>query len=451
MRIEEYLNTVTEQMRCKKAREGVAGELRTHILCQAQEYEKFGLPEETALEKAVQGMGDPVETGVSMDRIHRPQMAWDLLILIGIISVLSIMFQAVIGSYGGETRAGNEYLRNHIIYTVFGYALMLAVYRLDYSFIGKHSKVIAAGALFFVIGMTILWGKEINGLQIMAVGSVSISISVYMYLYIPLFGAVLYQYRGEGYGILWKAALWSAVPVLFVFKLPDISTATLLGISFAAVFSVAVWKGWYHINRRRVLSGLWAGILLLPGLCFGILQMAGRIAAYQSARIQAFLNPDASNDYVIKIIRTVLEESSFLGRNQEGLELIAVKLPELHNDNIFVGIVAAYGIFAGILIVTLLAGMVIKIFRVSFRQKNQLGMIMACSSGLVFGLQIVANIMVNMGLVPRTATSLPFFSSGGNAILVSYILLGLTLSVYRYKNILSEKRTAGYTEKSVCQ
>lgn len=450
MRIEEYLNTVTEQMRCKKAREGVAEELRTHILCQAQEYEKFGLSEETALEKAVQGMGDPVETGVSMDRIHRPQMAWDILILIGIISILSIVFQAVLGNYGGKTGEGNEYLRNHIIYTVFGYVLMLAVHRLDYSFIGKHSKVIAAGALFLIIGITILWGKEINGMQIMAVGPVSISISVYMYLYIPLFGAVLYQYRGEGYGILWKAALWSAVPVLFAFRMPDISTAILLGISFAAVFSVAVWKGWYHINRRRVLLGLWAGILLLPVPCFGILQMAGRVAAYQSARIQAFLNLDASDDYVINIIRTVLEESSFFGRNKEGLEFITVKLPELHSDNIFVGIVAAYGIFAGILIVALLAGVVIKIFRVSFRQKNQLGMIMACSSGLVFGLQIVGNIMVNMGLFPRTATLLPFFSSGGSAILVSYILLGLTLSVYRYKNILSEKRTSGYTEKSAC-
>lgn len=432
MRIEEYLNTVTEQMRCKKAREGVAEELRTHILCQAQEYEKFGLSEEEALEKAVRGMGDPVETGVSMDRIHRPQMAWDILILIGIISILSIMFQAVIGNYGDGN--GSEYLTGHVVYTVCGYILMLAVYRLDYSFIGKHSKLIAAGMLLLIIGA----------------GAASVSVSALMYLYLPLFGAVLYQYKGEGYGILWKAALWSVVPLVFVFKQPAFSTAVLLGVSLAAVFSVAVWKKWYHIDRKRVLTGLWAGMVLLPGLCLGILQMAGRIELYQAARIRAFLNLDVSDDYVIKIIRTVLEESSFLGRNQEGLKLVNEKLPELYSDNIFVGIVAAYGIFAGILILVLLAGVVIKAFRVSFRQRNQLGMIMGFSCGMVFGLQIVTNIMVNMGLLPRTATLLPFFSSGGGTILVSYILLGLTLSVYRYKNILPEKRAEGYTERSSC-
>ena len=82
MRMDEYLNTVTEQIRCTKARELVTEELRDHILDQAEAYESEGMFEEEAMEKAVRDMGDPVETGVSLDRIHRPQVEVGILILI---------------------------------------------------------------------------------------------------------------------------------------------------------------------------------------------------------------------------------------------------------------------------------------------------------------------------------------------------------------------------------
>jgi cell division protein FtsW (lipid II flippase) len=34
-----------------------------------------------------------------------------------------------------------------------------------------------------------------------------------------------------------------------------------------------------------------------------------------------------------------------------------------------------------------------------------------------------------------TETFLPFFSRGGGGILVCYIMMGIILSIYRYKNI----------------
>ena len=86
MKLESYLNTVTEQIRFQKARSLVSDELRAHILDQAEAYEAEGMFEEEAMEKAVRDMGDPVETGVALDRIHRPQMSAELLILIGLIS-----------------------------------------------------------------------------------------------------------------------------------------------------------------------------------------------------------------------------------------------------------------------------------------------------------------------------------------------------------------------------
>ena len=58
MKPEEYLHTVTDQIRCAGARDMVEEELREHIRDQAEAYEAEGMFEEEALEKAVRDMGD---------------------------------------------------------------------------------------------------------------------------------------------------------------------------------------------------------------------------------------------------------------------------------------------------------------------------------------------------------------------------------------------------------
>ena len=90
MKIDEYLEIVSEQIRYAKIRPTITEELKNHILDQAEAYEECGAFPEEALDRAVREMGDPVETGVSLDRIHRPSMSWGIVLLIGIISILSI-------------------------------------------------------------------------------------------------------------------------------------------------------------------------------------------------------------------------------------------------------------------------------------------------------------------------------------------------------------------------
>ena len=200
MRMEEYLETVTEQLRCTKARELVVGELRDHILDQAEAYEAEGMFEEEALEKAVRDMGDPVETGVSLDRIHRPRMDVGILVLIGFISIASIALHAVLGAYSKEIDgAGYWYLKHHIGYVAAGYVLMLLVYRLDYSILARFARPMAAAFLGLVLIGTRLGAVTINGAKLyIMIGPLALFMPVLMVLYVPVFGGILYAYRGEG-------------------------------------------------------------------------------------------------------------------------------------------------------------------------------------------------------------------------------------------------------------
>ena len=92
----KYIQTVTEQIRCKRALPLVTKELEGHIEDQKSDYMKAGINAEEAEEAAVLEMGDPVEVGVEMDRIHRPKMAWKMIGLIAILNLAGIVLMYLI-------------------------------------------------------------------------------------------------------------------------------------------------------------------------------------------------------------------------------------------------------------------------------------------------------------------------------------------------------------------
>ena len=82
-----------------------------------------------------------------------------------------------------------------------------------------------------------------------------------------------------------------------------------------------------------------------------------------------------------------------------------------------------------------LALLVMMIFHLSLKQKNELGMMMGFGCGMIFLLNIVINILCSVGALPPAASFLPFFSLGTGNILLCYVLAGIVMSVYRYKDI----------------
>ena len=451
MKPEEYLHTVTDQIRCAGARDMVEEELREHIRDQAEAYEAEGMFEEEALEKAVRDMGDPVETGVALDRIHRPHMSWGTLALAGALGIFGVVLQAALaaGSGNASGSAGMYWLNGHIRYTILGIVLMLAVYRLDYTVLAGRARRIAAVYLIMVTAGIMLFGNLHAGAVYIDVGGMHISVPPLLYLYIPIYGAVLYDYRGIGYREMWKPFLWALVPAWISWRVPSLSATAILLAAFALLFSVAVWHGWYRVNRKKILAVLWGGMaaLFLAWIGYGFL--AGGFAEYQIARIMAFLGKASDSSYVSETARQFLEGSTLAGGNAAKISGLWERLPGYNSDYVFVSLVTTFGILAGVLAAALFVYLIVRIFRISLRQKNQLGMILGCASGLVFLLQSVMHIMVNLNLLPAVAVNLPFFSVGGSRLIVSYILLGVVLSVYRYKDIRREKRPEKQPEKKV--
>ncbi len=259
--MEEFIRNITEQIRCVRAREAVAKELSDHILDQAAAYEKDGEDHEAAVAQAVREMGDPVEIGVELDRIHRPQMDVKMIVMVLLFSIGGMLLQYIVGGYtpmdgvNGSSVYLSQLGRQGLI-LLLSFGVMAGMYFLDYSFIGRYGEVIywEMTVVFFVIRMM---SREVNGRHPVML--------MLVYLYIPVYAGLLYQLRGRGYGAVIKGMVIQILTAGFVYYLSDILHAALVVYLIQMVLMIlAVCRGWFQVNKRDAVIVIVTVLVIIP-------------------------------------------------------------------------------------------------------------------------------------------------------------------------------------------
>lgn len=414
--MEEYLKNLLDQIRCKKAHAAIREELENHISDQIEDNMEAGMTREEAEKAAVCDMGDPVTTGISLDQIHRPKMAWQMIALMAVIMLAGVLIHWMMGAPVA------------CMQTISGFCLMLFIYHLDYTRIAAIAKVIAAGII--LVGIYALFFGVTYGGNILVASLLRLRISMFSFLmlYVPVYGAILYSYYGEGYKGLVKAALWAVPPLFIALMMPSLTLFLILSVCMVSLLVLAVVKKWFQVKQKRVVIG--AAILVLA--ITGILQIAN--APYQMDRIRNFLAGDVESNYVTKVLKNCFSGSILIGK---GVEELKTTLPDYNNSFILAYLTGTYGYIICAAVCAVLVLLIVAIFSIVFRQKNQLGMMMGFGSGMILFTNIAINLLENFGILPTSQTFLPFFSKGGSCMYVCYILMGVILSVYRYKDVYS--------------
>ena len=453
MRREEYLHTLTEQIRCKMARGTIEQEINDHIEDQKEEFLSEGMSQTEAEEAAVREMGDPVEVGLEMDRIHRPTMAWGMIALIIGLSLAgyllrSVMYQTALGieQSAGKTEelfwtgmSSSWHTSLELPALLLGLVLMIGICYMDYTRIAVYAKPsLIAYQVLLLVGLQVT-GAKVNGLTgyiRMPFGNIVLNLIDLLWLTIPLFAAVLYSYRGQGYRGILKAILWMIIPSYFlIIRSQSLIGAMILEVVYCVVLAVAVHKGWFQVCKKAVLTGIGAVVVLIPVLLAGGLGCFGK--AYQKERVVAILSIGnyAANFPGVNVIREMISGSSAFHGNPQFKELLTSVDGSVH---LLASVVAAYGILAGMLLVLCLVVLVLRFAKISLNQKNQLGMVMGIGCTALFLIQTVVFILENLGGVGNMGIYCPFFGTGRSGMLTSYILLGLLLSICRYQKTAPE-------------
>lgn len=414
--MEEYLNNLLDQIRCRKAHAAIREELESHISDQIEDNMKAGMTREEAEKAAVCDMGDPVTTGISLDQIHRPKMARQIIVLMAVIMFAGVLIHWMMGAPAA------------CMQTISGFCLMFFICHLDYTRIAAIAKVIAAGIILVGI-YALFFGVRFGGnIWVASLLWLRISMFSFLMLYVPVYGAILYSYYGEGYKGLVKAALWAVPPLFIALMMSSLTLFLILSVCMISLLVLAVVKKWFQVKQKRVVIG--AAILVLA--ITGILQIAN--APYQMDRIRNFLAGDVESNYVTKVLKNCFTGSILIGK---GVEELKTTLPDYNNSFILAYLTGTYGYIICTAVCAVLVLLIVAIFSIVFRQKNQLGMMMGFGSGMILFTNIAINLLENFGILPTSQTFLPFFSKGGSCMYVCYILMGVILSVYRYKDVYS--------------
>ncbi len=450
MEFREFLDTMSGQIRSQKARAVAVREMEDHIRDQADFYESQGMSGGDALKEAVRQMGDPVAAGVELDRIHRPDMEWRLFGWIVAFSALGLVIQylcfycvCVTPGVNGQSQwilgdSTGSFVRQ-CVYTAVGLGIMAVICLLDYSVIGKHAEVLAVCLLAAVVFLcTFGLVRKVNG----AYGT----LKSLMYLFVPLFGGICYRMRGKGRLGMAVCCLWIGA-VFYV-------GASVIGGGFGVTLDVivvclimvfgAAWRGWFHLDRKRglgALIGLTAALAVVMGLFFKL-----GLSSYQIRRLQVWLRPEDYADtggYSILTIRRIVASLAANGNCFEALEESGLQwfLYGGGNDGEFMILQTAVtlGLLKAVGILVLFGAFFFYLFRMTAREKNRLGKIMGFGCALMLTVETVRNVLYNFGIGLGSTAGIPFFSFGKVHTLAVYVLLGVLLSIYRYRNLVWEE------------
>ncbi|MBQ7036313.1 MAG: FtsW/RodA/SpoVE family cell cycle protein [Clostridia bacterium] len=431
---DRFIKDVCSCIKYKGVHNEVKDELSLHIDELKDSYLSKGLPEEEAEKKAIADMGNAAEIGEKLNKQHRPQTEWSLIILTAIISIFGILVMYVSSHFENQPVSFSK----HIFHVVFGVAALIGMYFTDYIKLKKHPKLLYSAAVLLLI-FCMIFGTAYAGTQkMLVVGKSAISVnSVAGILFVSSFCGFLEKYQGKGFMGILKLMFWGIGSMMLFVLQPSMSMAFVLFVAYAVLIIRAISANHFEGNKKIQMIA----VLSLGGISALITLGALLSNPPRLERLLSFWNNGANDrsgsGWIFAMADKVLKSSNLFGKGTPLAEgSIDWVMPEITTDFALVNLINNFGWVVGIALVAIIAIFIVKMFITSNKIRNSFGMYLSLVSCVMLAVQFVINILFNFGMCPYVGVSLPFISYGGTNYLTNMIYVGLILSVWRKNNIL---------------
>ncbi|HSH36680.1 FtsW/RodA/SpoVE family cell cycle protein [Schnuerera sp.] len=420
-KINEFLETICEQIRWKKAHNMVCEEIRNHIIDQKNAFINEGIDEETALDKAIKEMGDPVLIGTELDRTHRPKTEWKIILLTGIMILLGFTIRFIASSEPHTPLL----LERSLITTLIGIVFMVTLYFTDFTIIGRYPKTI-------FIGITII--SMVSMVLSPVVRGKHAYVQFIMILFPTVMSGIIYNMRTKGYlGIILSGAFF-IIPVFIGFMIPSISVVVLIFSSFLILITMAIIKGWFNVNKLYGMLLVSIPTIVIGGIGFIKLMFY----SYRRERLLNIINPlrdPLGHGYIGAKMRDMLAGAKFIGRGT--LEINSYMIPEINTNYILTYLIHRLGWLSFIVVMGVIFLFIFRSFKICYKQKSILGKLVSTAVLITFTMEVVFYTISNLGF-PITNYVLPFISYSGMATIVNMSLIGIMLSVFKSGYIVKD-------------
>lgn len=341
-----------------------------------------------------------------------------LLSLIAIGVVLSVAASPAVALKKGLPTY--YFVERHVFFAALGTILMIVI-----SFFSPMGVRRLAAVLFLVsvAGMivVIFSGTSINGAQRwLMLGSYSIQPSefakpAFIVIVAWLFGEA--ASRSDMPALPFALTVWALFAAILVMQ-PDVGQTVLISTTAGLIYLLA---GMPVIGAAILMAlgsgGMWLAYMYFPHV--------------QSRFDKYFGSAPLESSQAGRAIQSFTEGGLF-GRGP-GEGVIKSVLPDAHTDYIFAVIGEEYGAVACIALLGVFAFVVARALRRAAAEPNASDRLAIQGLALVFGLQSLINMGVNIGLLPPKGMTLPFISAGGSSMLALSITAGMLLALTRWR------------------
>ncbi|WP_085994183.1 FtsW/RodA/SpoVE family cell cycle protein [Oceanobacillus senegalensis] len=417
---EHFLKEVTNHIKSKEAKKFVGTELEFHLRQAKKTWLEKGLSEVDAEKKAVQEMGSPTKLGLELNKLHRPRIDW--LIIILLLTAMGLGFLPIISLGDADLMDVNHFLKNKVIFVILGVAIALGMMMIDYR------KLEKLGWLFYIVGVFILLSIHlfpnvtVNGEPFIKIGPIVIE----CLMAVPFFFLAWASLFNNS-----KLKVWH-LGILFLFSLYLFLMIPNLSTTFIYTMMVLVMLWWSKLGKKKAL------IITVVPICLSIIggfYFWSSAEKYQLQRILGYLNPKNYADgagYMYVRLTELMSSAGWFGTS--GMKEF---IPAAHTDLVFASLTYYYGYLFALFLVLILSLFVARIMVIAYKINGHYGKLLLVGGMTLFVVQFIYNVGMILGLLPITSVSLPFISYGLMPTLFNAFLMGVVLSVYRRKNLIS--------------
>ena len=364
-----------------------------------------------------------------VEKIKGDKIIWTIVSLLAIFSFLPV--------YSASSNFGNDLILSnmikHVAIVFIGMLIMYATHLIPYRYF-KGLSIIGLPVIIILLLLTALQGNLIDGanasrwIKLPVVG-LSFQPSSMAIVILMVYTA---SYLSKNYSQEIKFSksilpLWLPISIIILLILPsNFSTAAMIFLMILTLIFI----GRYPI--KYLIGIIFSGIFFLT---FFILlaksypeMMPNRIDTWTN-RIENYLgSQEGQANYQIIRAKSAIANGSVFGVGA-GKSSMKNLLPQSTSDFIYAIITEEYGTIGAISILLLYTWLLFRFIIVSYKSETVFGQLLSLGVGLPIIFQAYINMGVAVQLFPVTGQPLPLISTGGTSIWMTFMAVGIVLSV----------------------
>ena len=370
-----------------------------------------------------------------LEKIKGDKIIWSIVILLAVFSFLPV--------YSASSNFGNSFVLSnvlkHLAIVTVGILIMYGTHLIPYKYFKGLSKL-ALPFIIAVLILTSLQGNVIDGanasrwIKLPIIGlsfqPSSMAIVVLM-VYVSFYLSKNYNKKISFFKTI--IPLWIPIILIVFLILPsNFSTAAMIFLMIITLIFI----GGYPF---KYLIGIGFSGIILFSLFFLTVKnypdlMPNRIDTWIS-RIENFSSSENSeNNYQILRAKSAIASGMVFGVGA-GKSSMKNILPQSTSDFIYAIITEEYGTVGAVSVLFLYLLLLFRIIIVSYKSNTVFGQLLALGAGLPIIFQAFINMGVAVQLFPVTGQPLPLISTGGTSIWMTFLALGIVLSVSSKESI----------------